>query len=109
MGGVHSDAYSRARRHYPDCAGAARLVLAADDSASRAARASDQLGYEGWTTDWREVVAHPEVEALSVTVPNDLHVDVALAAAAEGKHLWIEKPVGRFPHETAEIAAAVES
>jgi predicted dehydrogenase len=109
MGAVHSGGYSRARRLYPECAGAARLVLAADQSEPRAARASGQLGYEGWTTDWREVVRHPEVEALSVTVPNDMHVEVAVAAAAEGKHLWIEKPVGRFPHETAEIAAAVES
>ena len=32
---------------------------------------------------------------------------MALAAAAAGKHLWIEKPVGRVPRETAEIAAAV--
>jgi predicted dehydrogenase len=42
-------------------------------------------------------------------VPNDLHLEVALAAAAAGKHVWIEKPVGRLPSETAEIAGAVSA
>jgi predicted dehydrogenase len=107
MGAVHSTAYRRARHHYPDCGAVARLVLAADESESRAREAVELLGYEGWTTDWHAVVEHPEVEAVSITVPNHLHAEVALAAAAAGKHVWIEKPVGRFPSETAGIAAAI--
>ena len=109
MGAVHSAAYHRARHHYPDCEGAARLVIAADESEQRAREAIALLGYEHATSAWREVVGHPEVEAVSVTVPNDLHAEVASAAAAAGKHMWIEKPVGRLPSETAEIAAAVEA
>jgi predicted dehydrogenase len=53
------------------------------------------------------VIDDPDVEAVSVTAPNALHREIALAAAAAGKHVWIEKPVGRFPEETAEVAAAV--
>jgi predicted dehydrogenase len=109
MGRVHSAAYRRARHHYPDCAGVARLVIAADESEERARRAADELGYERSTADWREVVDDPDVEAVSITVPNDLHRDVALASAVTGKHIWIEKPAGRVPEETAEIAAAVEA
>jgi len=109
MGSVHTEAYRRARFHYPDSPGIARLVAAADESEERARFAAEQLGYERWTTSWREVVEDPEVEAVSVTAPNDLHREVALAAAEVGKHLWIEKPVGRFPSETAEIADAVEA
>ena len=109
MGSVHATSYVRARHHYPDCGGVARLVIAADESEQRAREAADQLGFAEWTTDWRRVIEHPEVEALSVTVPNDLHAEVALAAASAGKHLWIEKPVGRFPSETATIAEAVEA
>lgn len=109
MGRVHSAAYGRARYHYPDCAGVARLVIAADESEHRAREAVDELGYETWTTDWRAVIEHPDVQAVSVTVPNDLHAVVALAAAAAGKCIWIEKPVGRLPRETAEIAAGLEA
>ena len=108
MGSVHSESYRRARYHYPGCEGIARLVVAADESAERAETAVEQLGYERSTTSWQEVVEHPEVEAVSVTAPNDLHREVAIAAAAAGKHVWIEKPVGRLPAETAEITGALD-
>jgi predicted dehydrogenase len=83
-------------------------VIAADEDEERARQAVDELGFEEARSEWREVIAHPDVEAVSITVPNRLHRDVALVAAAAGKHVWIEKPVGRVPLETAEIAAAVE-
>lgn len=108
MGRVHSAAYHRCRDHYPDCAGFARLVVAADESEDRASEAVDWLGYERSTQDWRAVIDDPEVEAVSITAPNRLHREIALAAAAAGKHVWLEKPAGRFPRETADIAAAVE-
>jgi predicted dehydrogenase len=107
MGRVHSTSYRRCRDHFPDCPGTARLVVAADESEERAREAVDQFGYERCTGDWRRVIDDPDVEAVSVTAPNALHREIALAAAAAGKHVWIEKPVGRFPEETAEVAAAV--
>jgi predicted dehydrogenase len=108
MGRLHAISYRRARDHYPECSGSARLVIAADVSSERARSAVDQLGFEACSTEWGNVVAHPDVEAVSITVPNRFHREVALAAAEAGKHVWIEKPVGRTPAETAEIAAAVE-
>ncbi|HXJ67257.1 MAG TPA: Gfo/Idh/MocA family oxidoreductase [Actinomycetota bacterium] len=106
MGEVHSRAYVRCRQHFPDCAGVARLVVAADESADRARRAADVLGYESSTTDWRDVLADPSVEAVSITSPNFLHREMALAATLAGKAIWVEKPVGVSPAETAEVAAA---
>jgi predicted dehydrogenase len=108
MGRVHGASYRRVPDHYPDCDGRARLVIAADEDEERARRAVDEIGFRERTVDWRDVVAHPEVEAISITAPNALHKEVAVAAAAAGKHVWIEKPVGRVPLETAEIAAAIE-
>ncbi len=107
MGRVHAAAYRRVQDHFPECPGVARLVVAADDSEERSRSAVAALGFERATTDWREVIADPEVDAVSIAAPNNLHRDVALAAAAAGKHFWGEKPLGRFPHETEEIAAAV--
>jgi predicted dehydrogenase len=106
MGEVHSTSYARVPAHFPDCEGRARLVVAADVSEQRARRAVDVLGYERWTTDWREVIDHPEVEAVSITAPNCLHREIALAAVAAGKHFRAEKPLGRLPAETVEIAQA---
>jgi len=108
MGELHSASYVRAAHHYPDLAVRPRLVVAADEVEARARMAVDRLGYERWTADWREVIADPAVEAVSITSPNFLHHEMAIAAAEAGKHFWGEKPLGRFPSETAEIAAAVE-
>ena len=108
MGRVHSSAYRRVGDHYPECAGRARLVAAADDHEERVRLATEALGFESAFTDWHDVVEHPEVEAVSITAPNALHREVAVAAARAGKHIWIEKPAGRVAEETAEIAQAVE-
>jgi len=108
MGEVHSTSYRRVPIHFPECEGAARLVIAADDVEERARGAAERLGYREWTTDWREVLSHPEVDAVSITAPNFVHREMGVAAAEAGKHFWGEKPLGRTPAETAEIAAAAE-
>jgi len=108
MGQLHTRAYRRLLDHYPDCDLRPRLVIAADAVEERARDAAGRLGYGGWTTDWREVVGHPEVEAVSIAAPNYLHKPVAVAAARAGKHIWLEKPCGRYPAETDDIGRAVE-
>jgi predicted dehydrogenase len=108
MGEVHSTSYRRVPIHFPECEGRARLVVAADEVDERARAAAERLGYERSTTDWREVVADPEVEAVSICAPNFLHREMALAAAEAGKHFWGEKPLGALPEDTVEIANAAE-
>src|SRR5829696_2301362 len=108
MGEVHTRGYRRLLDHYPDCPLKPRLVIAADSVEDRARQSAERLGYESWTTDWGEVVEHPEVEAVSIAAPNYLHREIAVAAAQAGKHIWLEKPCGRVPAETYEIGKAVE-
>jgi predicted dehydrogenase len=108
MGQLHTRAYRRLLDHYPECGLHPRLVIAADTVEERARDAAGRLGYGGWTTDWREVIEHPEVEAVSIAAPNYLHKEVAVAAARAGKHIWLEKPCGRYPSETYDIGRAVE-
>jgi predicted dehydrogenase len=106
MGEVHSRAYGRVRAHFPECAGAPRLVVAADESEARARHAVETLGYEEAATDWRAVIGHPAVDAVSITSPNFLHREMALAAVEAGKAVWVEKPAGSSPQQTAEVAGA---
>jgi predicted dehydrogenase len=105
MGRVHTNSYRRVLEHFPDLGVEPRLVLAADVAEQRRAHA-ERVGFEATTADWRAVVEHPEVEAISVTTPNALHRDVALAAIAAGKHVWVEKPVGRGLEDTVTVADA---
>jgi predicted dehydrogenase len=109
MGEVHSTSYARVPIHFPDAAGRARLVIAADEVEERAQAAAEKLGYESSTTDWREVIAHPEVDAVSICAPNFMHREMAIAAAEAGKHFWGEKPLGALPEDTVAIERAVEA
>jgi predicted dehydrogenase len=109
MGEVHSTSYKRVPIHFPDSDGRARLVIAADEVEERARSAAEKLGYASWTTDWREVIAHPEVEAVSICAPNFMHREMAIAAAEAGKHFWGEKPLGALPEDTIAIERAVDA
>jgi predicted dehydrogenase len=109
MGEVHSTSYARVPIHFPDAEGRARLVIAADEVEERAQAAAEKLGYESSTTDWREVIAHPNVDAVSICAPNFMHREMAIAAAEAGKHFWGEKPLGALPEDTVAIERAVEA
>jgi len=105
MGEVHSRSYRALPDRYPDDA-VPRLVACADPVEQRAAAAEHRFGFGRSTTDWRDVIADPAVDVVNIAAPNALHRELSLAAIAAGKHVFCEKPVGRFPQDTIEIAAA---
>lgn len=104
MGEVHARSYRQVPDRFPTSGLHPRLVVCADDVAARAEAGCARMGFERCTTDWREVLADPYVHAVSVTTPNYLHREIVEAAAKAGKHIFCEKPVGRSPQETAQIA-----
>ncbi|MFT4231263.1 MAG: Gfo/Idh/MocA family oxidoreductase [Leucobacter sp.] len=106
MGRLHSRAYANLRYVYPELKLTPRLVHAADPAPDRAQEAVEVLGYEKASADYREVLADPEVDVVSICAPNFLHAEIGIAAAKAGKHFWIEKPVGRGEHETRSVAEA---
>ncbi|HEY0576111.1 MAG TPA: Gfo/Idh/MocA family oxidoreductase [Pseudonocardia sp.] len=106
MGRLHTKAYQAVPVTYPELAVRPVLAHAADTAPDRAAFARDVLGYRNASADYREVLADPAVDVVSICAPNALHREIALAAAEAGKPFWIEKPVGRDAAETADIAAA---
>ncbi len=104
MGGVHGRAYHQVRQRFPESSLQPELVICADDAAKRCDQAQGMLGFARTTTNWRDVTDDPDVSVVNITAPNHLHLDMVRAAAASGKHIFCEKPVGRSPAETAEIA-----
>ena len=106
MGQVHARAYSLARQRFPEAGLAARLVICSDSVAERAESARAHLGFDTATACWQDVIEHPAVQIVNIATPNDLHVEIVQAAAAAGKHIFCEKPVGRSPDETAQIEYA---
>ncbi len=86
-----------------------RLELVADVTPALAERCARKYGFRRHTTDWRALVADPAVGVVSVTSPNALHKEMALAALAAGKHVWCEKPLALSAADAVEMARAAES
>ncbi len=107
MGQVHSRGYLRLRHHFPELALAPRLVTVADPEPERRRDAVSRYGFIDSTPNWQDVVEDERVQAVSVTAPNFLHREIAVALARAGKHLWIEKPVGLTVADAEAVAAAV--
>ncbi|MCT9011463.1 Gfo/Idh/MocA family protein [Streptomyces rhizosphaerihabitans] len=107
MGRVHTQAYARVLHHFPHLALRPELVCVADEVPGRAEEAAARYGFAAAVRDWREIAADPRVEAVSITAPNFLHREIAVAMAEAGKHIWIEKPVGLTADDARAVSDAV--
>ena len=107
MGRAHTQAYARVLHHGPELAVAPELIAVADEVPGRAGEAAAQFGFAAATRDWRELVADPSVQAVSITAPNFLHREIGVTMAQAGKHIWIEKPVGLTTDDAGAVADAV--
>lgn len=105
MGKAHALAWRAVRAVMGDVP-QAELVVLCDTPAEQAARFADQFGFARATDDWRSVMADPSVQVVSITTPNRLHHAMALAALAQGKHVWCEKPMALTLEQAEEMEAA---
>ena len=107
MGKAHAIAYRNALAVFPDIP-VPRLVAIADVNADAARKAAHQYGFESSTGNWRDLISNPAVQVVSITTPNSMHKDMALAAIAAGKHVHCEKPLSPTLAESLEMVGAAE-
>ena len=100
MGQVHARAMLRMPSLFPNRSFNPRLVVCADTEEDRRTRAVSDFGFERAVADWREAVESDDVDVVWVTAPNMLHVPMIEAAAAAGKAVFSEKPIGGKPEQT---------
>ena len=61
-------------------------------------------------TDYRQLLAHPDLEAVIIATPDHLHKDITIEAAQAGKHVLVEKPIASTVEDgEAMIAAAKQA
>jgi predicted dehydrogenase len=107
MGRTHSNAYKRLNdffevEHRP----VLKAVCARD--AKKAQVFASQWGYERVETDWRKLVAAPDIDLIDIGSPNDTHYEIAMAAAKNGKMVLCEKPLAMNVKEAEAMTKAVE-
>ncbi len=108
IGRVHAMAYRSLPFHYGLPADTFRLAGVATTRAETARAAAAEIGCDFWTDDYRELLARPEIDVVDVCVPNHMHAEIVIAAAAAGKHIYCEKPLAMDVAEGKRMVAAVE-
>ena len=107
MGKAHSLAYAAMPMFFWPAPALPERALIAEVSDELAEEAAARFGYARWTSDWREVVADPEIDLVDIATPNDSHPEIAIAAAQAGKHVLCEKPLARSAAEARAMRDAV--
>jgi predicted dehydrogenase len=108
MGRAHAIAYQAVAGIFPDSLRPA-LVAVADVDGPAARWAAAQFGFRRAETDWRTLITDPTIEIVSITTPNILHKEMALAAIAAGKHVHCEKPLAPNAEDARVMMDAAEA
>lgn len=108
MGRTHSNGYRRVPNFFPDLLHTPVLKTVCSRNAEKVQAFADQWGYESIETDWRAVIARDDIDAVDICTPNDMHAEIAIAAAEAGKVILCEKPLARTVSEAQRMVDAVE-
>lgn len=100
IGTEHLDCYA-AR------ADVAHIVGICDIDLARGQAAGAKRGITNVVADYKEFLAMPELDAISVCAPNDLHAEISIAALKAGKHVLCEKPMTNTLANAEKIVEAV--
>lgn len=94
----HADGYAAC----PD----AELVAISDLNPARRRAFAAEYGVQHTYGDYEDLLADPDIDAVSVALPNFLHKPATVAALEAGKHVLCEKPPARTRAEAAAMAEA---
>ncbi len=89
--------------------GFADVTAVATRSVEHAQAKAAELHIESSYGDWRELVAAPDIDVVDITTPTHLHAEIALAAAAAGKHVIVDKPMALTTAEAEAMCAGARA
>ncbi|HEY4572253.1 MAG TPA: Gfo/Idh/MocA family oxidoreductase, partial [Kribbella sp.] len=101
-GGIAS-AHIRGYQEHADRIAVTAVADAVQETAEKRGQELDATPY----TDYREMLASEELEAVDICLPHHLHRDAIVAAAEAGKHILCEKPLCLSADEAADVRTAV--
>jgi len=108
MGRTHSNAFGKVNQFF-DLGYQPVLKAICGRDNDKTHTFANNWGYQSFETDWRTLVARNDIDLIDIASPNDTHAEIAVAAAAAGKMVMCEKPLGRNAAEGTRMVAAVEA
>ena len=108
MGRTHSNGYKRVNDFFPELKYRPVLKAICGRSEDQVKAFAEQWQYESTETDWRKLIARPDIDAIDICTPNNSHAEIAIAAAEAGKMVLCEKPLAMNPVEGQKMVDAIE-
>lgn len=65
--------------------------------------AAEKFAFESYSTDWHDIINDPTIDVVDICTPNNVHAEIAIAAAKAGKHILCEKPLALTAKEAREM------
>jgi predicted dehydrogenase len=107
MGRAHANAFRKVKNFFDlEYEPVLNCVCARDEKKLQAF--ATRWGFESIETDWKKLVARPDIDVVDIACPNDQHKDIAIAAAKAGKMILCEKPLSMDGPEGLRMTEAVE-
>lgn len=108
MGKAHSNAYRQVGPMMQPEAMPGMKVLCGRNEAGVSAAAA-QMGWDEYETDWRKLVRRDDIDLVDICTPSGpSHTEIALEAAAAGKHIFCEKPLAASLADARAMLEAAE-
>jgi predicted dehydrogenase len=108
MGKAHSAAYATMQMHVWPAPAQPKLTCLADENLEAARIGAERFGFASFTSDWRALIARPDVDIVDICTPPNSHLEIALEAIRAGKHVLVEKPLAMNSEEARRMWQAAE-
>lgn len=86
----------------------AEVVAISDVNGQRAQYVANRMDIPHVYTHYRDMLAHTQVDAVSITVPNFLHAAIAIGCLEQGVHVLVEKPMALTTRGAARMMEAAQ-
>jgi len=107
MGRAHSNAFRKVGNFFPLGHKVVLKAACGRDGAKTQAFA-ETWGYESVETDWKRLIDRADIDVVDIAAPNNVHAEIAIAAAKAGKMILCEKPLAMNSPEGLKMVKAVE-
>jgi predicted dehydrogenase len=107
MGRAHSNAFRKVSNFF-DLEYQPVLKAVCGREEAKVKSFARKWGYQSHETDWRKLIAQDDIDLVDIACPNDMHKEIAIAAAKAGKMILCEKPLAMDGPEGLKMVQAVE-
>ncbi len=107
MGRTHANAYCRVGNFF-DLEYKPVLKAICDRNEEKAKEFANRWGFESIETDWKKLLERDDIDIVDICTPNNLHAEMAIAAAEAGKMIICEKPLAMNAAQGKTMVDAIE-